>query len=92
MLWVAGVLSIAGCYPAFLNMFIIPHVFWAEPPSTIWVRVYHPELPVSFEMPENYAREVKDSVAQGLIPWTDQGDLPGNLVWGIRPVSKTTLT
>jgi hypothetical protein len=86
---VASCVVAGGCFWDESSVFFIPDLWvGAEPPSKVWRRIRHPQLPVSFELPENYATPIDPQTLWLVKP--EPLDAPNETVetWGIRPVTR----
>ncbi len=79
----------SACFWDESSIFYIPDFFFTEPASKVWVRVRHPQLPISFELPANYAAQVEPSLPQLAHPEPAEGKARTVETWGIRPYAKT---
>jgi hypothetical protein len=67
------------------RLFAIPHVR-GEPASDRWIRIHHPELPISFEIPDNASGPLSSLWILGK-DWPPE-ERPVVQRWGIRAVSR----
>ncbi len=85
----AASVAVTGCFWDESSLFFIPDLLvGAEPASEVWVRIRHPQLPISFELPANYA-----APADAGVPWlANPGPLDARKerveTWGIRPTTR----
>jgi hypothetical protein len=79
----------SGCFWDESSLFFIPDLWvGAEPPSKVWRRIRHPQLPLSFDLPENYATPIDPQPLWLVRPEPLGARRERVETWGIRPVTR----